>query len=48
MNDERLKDFGALAIAEPYATTIDGRVVTAPIGHPNWTKVVTTVQRGER
>lgn len=48
MNDPQLKDFGVLAISEPYARIIDGTVVTVPIGHSNWTKVMPTVQRGER
>ena len=37
-----------LAIAEPYAWTTENAVVTIPMGHPNWTKMIPTVQRGER
>ena len=37
-----------MAISEPYAWTANHVVVTAPMGHPNWTKVVPTVQREER
>jgi endonuclease/exonuclease/phosphatase family metal-dependent hydrolase len=48
MSDEQLKDCGALAISEPYARIIDGTLVTVPMGHLNWTKMVPTVQRGER
>jgi ribonuclease HI len=48
MNDERVRDFGVVAIAEPYAWTTDNEVVTVPTSHPNWTKVVPTVQQGER
>ena len=48
MSDEQLKDYGVLAISEPYARIIDGTLVTVPMGHPNWTKIVPTVQRGER
>jgi endonuclease/exonuclease/phosphatase family metal-dependent hydrolase len=48
MSDEQLKDCGALAISEPYARIIDGTLVTVPMGHLNWIKMVPTVQRGER
>jgi hypothetical protein len=48
MNDERLKEFVVLAISEPYARTVDKTVITVPIGHPNWTKIVPTAQRQER
>jgi hypothetical protein len=48
MNDEQLKNCGVLAISEPYARIIDGTLVTVPMGHSNWTKMVPTVQRGER
>src|SRR4030081_1765070 len=47
MNDERLKDLGALAISEPPAWKSDGTVVTVPMGHSNWTKMIPTVQREE-
>lgn len=40
MNDAELRDFGVLAISEPYARTIDNTVVTVPLGHANWTKMV--------
>jgi hypothetical protein len=48
MNDDRLKEFAVLAISEPYSWTIDNIAITVPMGHPNWTKMVPTVQRGER
>ena len=48
MNNKQLKDCGVLAISEPYARIIDGNLVTVPMGHPNWTKIVPIVQRGER
>jgi hypothetical protein len=41
-------EFAALAISEPYAWTTNHVVATVPMGHPNWTKVVPTVQREER
>ena len=40
MNDAELREFGVLAISEPYARTIDNTVVTVPLGHANWTKMV--------
>lgn len=40
MNDEDLKDFAVLAIAEPYARKIDGTIVTTPMSHSNWTRIV--------
>jgi hypothetical protein len=48
MSDEQLKECGMLAISEPYARIINGTLVTALMGHPNWTKMVPMVQRGER
>ncbi|XP_044720027.1 endonuclease-reverse transcriptase domain-containing protein [Hirsutella rhossiliensis] len=45
MNDEDLKDFVALAISEPHARNIDGKVVTSPMGHRNWTKMIPTCVR---
>lgn len=48
MNDPELRDFGVLAISEPYTRRIDEAVVTVPKGHPNWTKMVPNVQRQER
>ena len=48
MNDAQLRDFGVLAISEPYARVIDDTVVTVPMGHTNWTKMVPSVQCRER
>lgn len=45
LNDEELKDYAVLAISEPYARTIDRSVVTVPIGHHNWTKLIPTTKR---
>ncbi|KJZ69203.1 hypothetical protein HIM_11403 [Hirsutella minnesotensis 3608] len=42
MNDEDFKDFGVLAISEPYARMIDGKVVTSPMMHSNWTRILPT------
>ncbi|KJZ69551.1 hypothetical protein HIM_11064 [Hirsutella minnesotensis 3608] len=45
MNDADLKDFAALAISEPYARNIDGKVMTSPMGNRNWTKMIPTSVR---
>jgi hypothetical protein len=45
LNNEGLKDYTVLAISEPYTRTIDGSVVTVPIGHYNWTKLIPTTKR---
>ncbi|KAJ6436994.1 reverse transcriptase [Purpureocillium lavendulum] len=42
MNDDALKDFGVLAVSEPYARLVDDRVVTSPMWHSNWTKMIPT------
>ncbi|KAJ6437653.1 reverse transcriptase [Purpureocillium lavendulum] len=42
MNDVGLKDYGVLAVSEPYAIVVDGRVVTSPMWHSNWTKLIPT------
>ncbi|KJZ70171.1 hypothetical protein HIM_10431 [Hirsutella minnesotensis 3608] len=42
MNDEDFKDYGVLAISEPYARMIDGKVVTSPMMHSNWTRILPT------
>ena len=48
MNDPRLRDFGVLAISEPYSWTTGNEVITIPMGRANWTKMIPTVQRRER
>ncbi|KJZ70718.1 hypothetical protein HIM_09902 [Hirsutella minnesotensis 3608] len=42
MNDEDLKDYGVLAVSEPYARVIDGKVVTSPMMHNNWMRILPT------
>ncbi|KAJ6442475.1 reverse transcriptase [Purpureocillium lavendulum] len=42
MNDGDLREFGVIAVSEPYARTVDGRVTTSPTGHRNWTKMIPT------
>lgn len=45
MNDEQLKEFGALAISEPYARLVGDALTTSPMSHPNWTKMIPTEKR---
>jgi hypothetical protein len=40
LNDEDTKNAVALAIQEPQARRIQGRLLTTPIGHHKWTKIV--------
>ncbi|KAJ6441005.1 reverse transcriptase [Purpureocillium lavendulum] len=42
MNDDTLKDYGVLAVSEPYARLADNKVVTSPMWHNNWTKMIPT------
>jgi hypothetical protein len=48
MNNQRLMNFEVIAISEPYAWTTNNEVTTVPMGHSNWTKMIPTVQQGER
>ncbi len=45
MNDAAFKDFAVLALSEPFARNIDGEVMTSPMGHHNWTKMIPTCAR---
>jgi hypothetical protein len=45
MNDQDLRDYAALAVAEPWACTVEGRTMTAPNHHSNWTKMIPTKTR---
>lgn len=40
MNDEEIQDTTVLAIHEPHARRIQGRLLTTPMGHHKWTKMV--------
>ncbi|KAK4120182.1 hypothetical protein N657DRAFT_683764 [Parathielavia appendiculata] len=44
LNDEDIKDYAVLAVSEPYARTVDEAVVTVPMGHHNWTKLIPTTK----
>ncbi|KAJ5556668.1 hypothetical protein N7494_000583 [Penicillium frequentans] len=48
MNDEQTRDAVALAIQEPQARRIQGRLLTTPMGHHKWTKMVPSTWREGR
>ena len=43
MNDADLSDYAVLALTEPYARLVEGTIVTTPMSHSNWTKMVPSV-----
>lgn len=45
MNDEQTQDAAVLAIQEPQARRIHGRLLTTPMGHHKWTKMVPSTLR---
>jgi hypothetical protein len=48
MNDEQLQNFEILAISEPYVWRNDDTLITVPMGHLNWTKMIPTTHREGR
>ena len=48
MNDEQLRDYGVLAITEPYVWKQGHTLNTVPTRHANWTKMIPTVQEESR
>src|SRR3977135_3179750 len=48
MNDEEIRDATVLAIQEPHARRIQGRLLTTPLGHHKWTKIVPSSWREGR
>ena len=37
MSDERLEEYAALVVSEPYVFETEGKVRTSPMGHHSWT-----------
>ncbi|KZL68744.1 reverse transcriptase, partial [Colletotrichum incanum] len=48
MNDEAIRDATVLAIQEPQARVIQDRLLTTPMGHQGWTKMVPSTCREGR
>lgn len=48
MNDIDLQNAAVLAIQEPQARQMDGRLWTAPMAHHRWTRMVPSIYRGGR
>ena len=48
MNDEQLRDFEIIAIAEPHAWALNGKIFTSPQGHRYWIKILPTKSKDER
>ncbi|KAM3560256.1 hypothetical protein ARSEF4850_003736 [Beauveria asiatica] len=47
MNDEEIEDAAVIAIQEPQARLIKGRLLTTPMSHHKWTKMVPSVWKEE-
>ena len=48
MNDEEMQDVTAIAIQEPHARRVQGRLLTTPMLHHKWTKMVPSTWRERR
>ena len=48
MNDETLKEYGALVISEPHVwKNSEGKIISTPLSHQNWVKTEPTIQNKE-
>src|SRR2546421_10712186 len=48
MNDNKIRDYGVVAVSEPYARIIENTVVTSPMGHSYWIKMIPTERHDGR
>jgi hypothetical protein len=48
MNDEEIQDATVVAVQEPHARRIQGRLLTTPMQHYKWTKMVPSSWREGR
>lgn len=48
INDKEIQDAVAIAIQEPQARRINGRLLTTPMGHHRWTKMIPSTWREGR
>ena len=49
MNDVTLRDFEVIALSEPSSFVKEGKIITVPLGHMHWSKVIPThIREGRR
>jgi hypothetical protein len=42
MNNNEIRDYRVIAISEPYTRMIEKIIITSPMGHSYWTKMIPT------
>lgn len=48
INNDKIKDYRVVAVSEPYTRIIENAVVTSPMGHSYWTKMISTERYDRR